>query len=59
MPAGTVLSGTPQRGDVVERGLLIGRKSVPGSCCPDGGGVSAVGRRMLLLAAGAGRWGCG
>ena len=26
-------------------------------CCQDGGGVSADGRRMLLLAASAGRWG--
>jgi hypothetical protein len=30
-PAGTVVSGTPQRGDVIERGLLIGGKSVPAS----------------------------
>jgi hypothetical protein len=29
--AGTVKSGTPQRGDVLERGVLIGGKSVPAS----------------------------
>jgi hypothetical protein len=31
MPAQTVMSGTPRRGDVLERGLLIGGKSVPAS----------------------------
>jgi vanillin dehydrogenase len=30
-PAGTVVPGTPQRGGVPERGLLIGGKSVPAS----------------------------
>ena len=31
MPAETVMSETPQRGGVLERGLLIGGKSVPAS----------------------------
>ena len=31
IPAGTVMSETPRRGDVLERGLLIGGKSVPAS----------------------------
>ena len=31
MPAGTGMSGTPPRGGVLERGLLIGGKSVPAS----------------------------
>jgi len=31
MPVETVMSETPQRGDVLERGLLIGGKSVPAS----------------------------
>ena len=31
MPAGTVMSESSQRGGVLERGLLIGGKSVPAS----------------------------
>jgi len=31
VPAGTVMSGTARRGEVLERGLLIGGKSVPAS----------------------------
>jgi hypothetical protein len=30
MPAQTVMSGTPRRGGVVERGLLIGGEQCPG-----------------------------